>query len=237
MLRTLQFRHYFLITLSLVVTVAFVRLGIWQVHRLYQRRDHNAMTERRLADPPIPVLQLPRDSGSVHYRRAYIRGTYDYAHELVLTDRTHDGSPGVDILTPVRLTGSDSAVLVNRGWIYSPDGVHVNLAPWREGDFIDAVGYIQPFGAKRQGVARSPSRANAYRWVDMDVLRAALPYQVLPYIVVLQGDSTPLSTVPPRISAPPLDEGPHLNYAIQWFSFALIAVAGTVLFIRKDACR
>ena len=35
--------------------------------------------------------------------------------------------------------------------------------------------------------------------------------------------------VPQRVPTPPLDEGPHLSYAIQWFSFAAIALAGTVM--------
>jgi surfeit locus 1 family protein len=234
MLRTLRLRHYFLVLLSLALTIAFVRLGVWQLHRLHERRVHNAMLERRLAATPVPVTQLPADSGSAHYRRVYIHGVYDYVHEMVLTDRTHNGSPGVDILTPVRFGHSDSVVLVNRGWVYSADGVHVDLTLWREGYSVDTIGYAEPFQAKRPGVARSPSRANAYRWVDRDVLRDALPFHVLPYIIVLQGDSTPPLGIPPRISAPTLDEGPHMSYAIQWFSFALIAIVGTVLFIRKD---
>ena len=31
---------------------------------------------------------------------------------------------------------------------------------------------------------------------------------------------------------PPLDEGPHRSYALQWFSFAAIAIVGTFFFLR-----
>ena len=52
-----------------------------------------------------------------------------------------------------------------------------------------------------------------------------------PYTVVLQGDSavpgTPrFDSTPARLPLPPLDEGPHLSYAFQWFSFAAIALGG-----------
>ncbi len=42
-----------------------------------------------------------------------------------------------------------------------------------------------------------------------------------------------------RPGAPPdvTDGGPHLAYAIQWFSFALIGVVGYGLLIRRAASR
>ena len=33
--------------------------------------------------------------------------------------------------------------------------------------------------------------------------------------------------------APPLDEGSHRNYAIQWFAFAIISIVGLVIFLRR----
>ena len=31
-----------------------------------------------------------------------------------------------------------------------------------------------------------------------------------------------------------MDEGPHLGYAIQWFSFAVIALVGAAVAVRAD---
>ena len=43
---------------------------------------------------------------------------------------------------------------------------------------------------------------------------------------------------PARLSAPPFgDQGPHLNYAVQWFSFAAIALIGTPLVVRRQRRR
>ena len=39
--------------------------------------------------------------------------------------------------------------------------------------------------------------------------------------------------LPRRWPMPAFDNGPHLSYAIQWFSFAIIALVGTVVLIRK----
>ncbi len=40
--------------------------------------------------------------------------------------------------------------------------------------------------------------------------------------------------LPSGLAAPSLDEGPHLNYAIQWFLFAAIALGGASLMIYRD---
>ena len=231
-LQPLRWREYVLIGVASIFSVVCVWLGIWQIHRLQERRAHNSIIAARLTKPPIPVIQLPRDTALAHYRRAIVHGQYDYTHELALIERTRDGSPGVYIITPVKLPNTDTAVLVNRGWVYSPDGVHTDLTKWREADSLNATGYVDLFEPKRAGISRSPSQPNAYRWLDATVLQTALPYPVLPYIIILQGDTTtPPPGIPPRVSLPPLDEGPHTNYAIQWFSFALIAIVGTILFL------
>jgi len=36
-----------------------------------------------------------------------------------------------------------------------------------------------------------------------------------------------------RLTVPPLDEGPHLSYAIQWFAFATVALVGAGFVIRQ----
>jgi cytochrome oxidase assembly protein ShyY1 len=39
--------------------------------------------------------------------------------------------------------------------------------------------------------------------------------------------------LPRRWPTPALDDGPHLSYVVQWFSFALIIVVGTGALLRK----
>jgi surfeit locus 1 family protein len=57
-------------------------------------------------------------------------------------------------------------------------------------------------------------------------VRKALPYPVAPVYVVVLGDSTKPADRIVRLSVPPLDDGPHMGYALQWFAFAAIALVG-----------
>ena len=230
--RTLPF-----VVLCLVAAAVCVRLGVWQLQRLGERRLRNEFVRARLNFPIVPLAALPADSAVVRFRRAEVRGRYDYAHEVVLTGRSRSGSPGVNIVTPLLgAAGGDTAVLVNRGWVYSPDAASVDLTRWREPDSATVRGFVDVFPAPRAGAARSASHANGYRWLDRDAIARGAGYPIAPLVVVARGDTVGMgaSRIPARLEPPPLDEGPHWNYAIQWFAFAAVSLAGLAAFLRAE---
>ena len=192
----------------------------------------NALVASRLAAEPVSLEALPTDSALAHYRRVRFAGTYDFAHEIVFTNRIHDGSPGVNLVTPLRPyrgLGGDTVVLVDRGWVYSPDGASVDQAKWREPDRVAGTGYVQEF-TRSAWAAASPEHPERLRWLDPMTVAGWSGYPVAEYYVVVEPDSENTETnVPVRIPVPPLDEGPHMSYAIQWFAFAAIALVGPFL--------
>lgn len=221
------------IIIAAALTLVFLRLGFWQVSRLRERKALNAELASRAKQPSIPISQLPTDTANAHYRRVSVSGTYDYANEIILTLRSRDGSPGVNIVTPVTATATDTALLVVRGWVYSPDGITVDLARWREGTTVNGSGFVETYPSKRNGANKSPTHPNAYRWLDRSVLERRFNRPLEPYYVVLTSPPTDSIKMPPRLSVPPMDEGPHQSYAIQWFSFAAISIIGTIIFLRR----
>ncbi|MDQ2889942.1 MAG: SURF1 family protein [Gemmatimonadota bacterium] len=225
-------RDYVLTVLAAGFVITTTSLGFWQLRRLAQRRAQNAKVVARLAEPAVPVAQLSHDSAALHYRRVLLRGTWDYAHQVKVAERSRDGSPGVNIVTPLRIAGTDTAVLVNRGWVYAPDGITVDLSGWREADTLAGTGYARPLSKPFPGSPVLPGRPDAFRWLDLGALKSRIPYAVYPFVIVLDGDDASQGSVPPRIPPPPLDEGPHRSYAIQWFSFAIIAIVGMFFFLR-----
>jgi surfeit locus 1 family protein len=228
-------RDWTFAVVALACAVLFVRLGIWQVHRLEQRRARNAVIAARRALPPI---RLGAAAGglvpdSVYDHRVVARGTYDYSAERLWTGRTYEGTPGVAVLTPLRLAdggegreGAPMAVYVDRGWVPSPDGIHIDQTAVREGDT-----------ATVEGLAMAAPRAR--RDLDIARLQDSVSYPLLPFIIQ-QTPSVRPSDGPSvrrlfRWPTPVLDDGPHLSYAIQWFSFALITLIGTAVLLRKQA--
>lgn len=229
---------------AIVTALLFSRLGVWQLQRLSERREHNKALAARLNTPAVPLAQLPADSAGAHWRRAIVRGEYDFDHEIVLSGRTHDGSPGVQILTPLRPASGGYAVLVNRGWVYSPDAASVDLGRWDEPPHATVSGYVEDFVRAGPGSSHLPSHPNTWSRLDASELRAAFPYPIAPYYLVALDTlvesrrmSRIASTTPVRLELPALDDGPHLNYAIQWFSFAVVALVGVGTLIAQDIKR
>lgn len=213
------------------------RLGVWQLDRLEVRRAYNAVVQSRLDESPVSLDQLPSDTSQIRFRRVFFDGVYDYDHELVLTNRVRHSSPGVYITTPVRFSGTDTALLVVRGWAYAPDGINAETDEWRESDSVSGNGFVQPMSDHGTGQPRSVSRKQAFRWFTVEALEETLPYPVFPYIVTLIGDTVERGSSPPRVPPPTLDEGPHMSYAVQWFSFALVFLVGAIFFVRMDIQR
>lgn len=230
--------------LAIVAALVFSRLGVWQLQRLSERRARNTALAARLKTPAVPLAQLPPDSVGAHWRRAFVRGVYDFDHEIVLSGRTNDGSPGVQILTPLHPDGGGPAVLVNRGWVYSPDAASVDLGKWDEPPHATVSGYVEDFVQGGRGIVRLPSHPNAFTRLDARELSAAFPFPIEPYYLV-QLDTLAesrrmqriASSTPVRLELPVMDDGPHLNYAIQWFTFAVVALVGVGTLIAQDVRR
>ena len=184
---------------AFAIAVVCVRLGFWQIDRLGQRRARNAIVAARLALPPLEVGR-GTTADSARQRRLIARGVYDFAHELIGPGKSFDGTPGVALITPLRLADG-SAVLVDRGWVPSPDARHVDLTLYYEADTatVEGIGTDKDDGG---------------------------------FILRETGTAAPRG-LPRRWPAPALDDGPHLSYSVQWFSFAIIIVVGTVALLRK----
>ena len=230
--RNWAFRKYVLSIAAVVFAAICISLGVWQLRRLAARRQENIVLASRRSAPPVELDSLPADTAIAHFRRVHLRGGYDHCQEIILTLRGRNGSPGVNILTPLLRPGKDTAVLVNRGWVYSPDGMTVDTKPWREADTLNGNGYVETFPTKGPFAPPNPARPRSFRRLSRSELSKLLPFPIANYYVVLT-DSSASPRIPPRVELAPLDEGPHRNYAIQWFSFAAISIIGLVIFIRR----
>jgi surfeit locus 1 family protein len=216
---------------AVLAAALFVRLGLWQLARLRAKVQRNVAIAVQQRAQSVEFASLPRDTALAHYRRATATGRFDFDRELVLSARTHQGSPGVELVTPLRLPGSDTAVLVDRGWVYSPDGASVDRARWSEPEAASLTGYVEQY-APDAGAASVRADPRILRRISRREAASRIPYPLAPYYLVQTGDTA--TSHPVRREMPALDEGPHLGYAIQWFAFAIIALVGAVFVVVRE---
>lgn len=240
----------------LIATVC-VRLGFWQLDRLEERRAVNAERAAAHEAPPARVTAAGPSaaedgiSEDLAWRRVELAGRFDYAREIVLRNRSRQGTPGVYVMTPFLLPDS-GAVLVLRGWLPAPDGMSASLArarPEAPAGSVTVGGIARP-GSPRSGgpvdtLAAGSGTHPVLGSADLAAASRLLPYPVASYYVhpddrpgmggdASGGESAP-GLAPRPVPLPEPDGGPpHLSYAVQWFSFATIAlVGGGVLLWRR----
>lgn len=227
-----------ILVVGLLVAVICIRLGIWQVRRLQERRERNRHAEQQLA---LPILLLDSavarsialDPDAYRFRSVRASGRFDFARELVVIARSHRGVPGVHLVTPLVIDDS-IAVLVERGWLASPDSrtIPQGAAPEPAAATVEGVLLRADGRALRAGAARPwprrvvvPDPAQVGSWY---------PYRLVP--MLLRRHAPPSGSPLRAVELPERSAGPHLSYAVQWFAFATIAVAGSViLFVRRGA--
>ena len=220
--------------LVVLVAVTFTRLGVWQLHRLDERRAYEDLVASRLAAAPVPledVLAAGADADAIRYRRVTASGTYDTAHEVILYGRTQGDQSGNHVLTPLVLDDG-SAVAVDRGWVPFEDDSPPLADAAPPAGTVRVTGVLFPPEAD---TTTPSSPTMTFAKVDLGALAAQVPYRLAPAYLLL-GSQQPAPAALPLVAPlpDPADAPPHLSYAIQWFSFATIAVIGFVVLVRRE---
>jgi len=240
LLRTFVSRKWLLPTLAVLAgMILLARLGIWQLDRLAQRRVQNQELRLALEAPPIRLAgdHIPDDLTSRKDHAVIVEGKYDMSRQIILKLQYWEGRPGVHLVTPLLITGSKSALLVDRGWIpessYAAD----------QGASFDAPGLLTVNGYIRLSQTLSRPAAADYQpdtpqreWyrIDISAIQAQMPYPLLP-VYMYQAPSLDGDVAPPlrQERVVDLSEGPHLGYAVQWFTFSLMLGIIYVVYVNR----
>lgn len=227
--------------LVLAMAALCVRLGFWQLDRLEQRRARNAAVRTAQALPPLILdaatfAAAAADPAKYEWRPVVAEGTFHHAGDLLLRGRGRQGSPGVHLVSPLVLADG-RVVMVNRGWLPAADAASADADAFQTMGPVRVTGVLRPITESADRGMPAAGRAGAdstWRRIDLAAARERSPGAVLPlYLQRLPSDDDPAD--PPLAEPlPELSEGNHLSYAVQWFSFATIAVVGLVILLRRQ---
>ena len=239
-LRAIFSKKWIIPTILVVLgMVLLVRLGYWQLDRLEQKRDFNTMMAERWRSEPydLTTQALPSDPGGMQdleYRRVAAQGQWDYDHQILISNQTFQGTAGYVIVTPLVL-GDNRAVLVARGWIPAEQAEADQLAQLVETSAAPVVGLARKSQGLPAGGVSTPVAAPQREWyrVDVPAIQGQMPYKLEPgYLEQMPEEGRAYDALPIRSEPIALDEGNHLGYAIQWFTFAAVLGFGYIMLVR-----
>jgi len=238
--RTFSRKWWFATLLVIAGTLVLIRLGVWQLNRLEQRRAFNAQVESARSQSMLDLnAEQPDDIAAMEWRSVQFVGEYDFENQIAVRNQYRGDQYGYHLLTPLHYAGT--AVLVDRGWI--PADGNSTPADWRK---YDEAGEVKVTGQIRLGLGKPAlggvaealpvdgSRLEIWNNADVAQVAGQLPYPIVPVYIQVNADGT--DAEPPIPFQPELEltEGPHFGYAMQWFIFAAILFFGYPFFLRKQ---
>ena len=226
---------------AVVVALGCVLLGLWQWDRREQQVERNALVTQNYDEAPVPLRSLLPDAGSAlppgsEWTPVALQGSYVPDGGLLLRNRPLDGRPGYHALVPFEVDDG-TVVLVDRGWLpIGATGAGPDDVPSPPDGQVEAVVRLRP--------GEPPSTRDApdgqLQSIDLAEARGQLPPALADELAtgaygVLDSEVPAPSSAPRALPRPVIDEGPHLSYSLQWFVFALGALVGFVVLVRRTA--
>lgn len=208
---------------TLLTMAATAALGFWQLDRAAQKQDLQTRIDERGQLPAwnaANVLSMVDPDSGLH-RVVRLSGEWVPDATLFLDNRQMEGRPGFFVITPLRLQGSEQAVLVQRGWVPRDfqDRSRVPAVSTPEG-VVGVEGRLAPPPGKLYELgeaATGPIRQN----VDLETLAQEWNVPLIALSVLqTSGAADGLRREWPVVTA---GVQKHHGYAFQWFGLCALA--------------
>lgn len=248
MLGKLVNRRWIITTiLVLVAAGVMVRLGIWQLDRLQQRKAFNARALAYQDQPPLELddAAFQEDLYEMEYREVTVTGEYDYAAEVAWRNQiwyTGEATEyGVHLLTPLHVKGSDRVILVDRGWVSNEYADPETWGKFAEPGEVTVQGVIRRgqqesklIGVPDPTLMPGQERLDTWNFINLERIGAQMDAS-LPEVYIEELPPVGEQELPYKlVEEIEIDNGPHLSYAIQWFSFSAILLVGYPVFVKRQ---
>lgn len=216
---------------AIVLFVAFVGLGLWQLDRAAEKTALRELFESGGAHTPLAAAGETPEL----YQPLTTTGRFLGERQFLIDNMITNGRIGYFVVTPFEHAAGEPLLLVNRGWLpKDPDqdlAAAVAVADSRQ-EIAGRAGRLPRVGIRAGeafgGDGGWPRIAN---WPTLEELEAELGSDLLPF--VLLADPEPDAAFVRRWELPGPGPMRHIGYAVQWFALAVAVVVTAVLLWRR----
>ena len=210
----------------LVGVVLFAKLGLWQAGKAELRAAEIAQFNARARLGPFVLNGTAITAATLQDAPVAAKGYFEPQEQFYVDNRQENDVPGVHVVTPLRLDGTQVRVLVNRGWVAWPGGSRRQLPKVNTPTGLVALEGIATVPVNKNFLLmpeHAESLPRLWPRLDLERFTAEQRYTVEP-LVLLQ-TSPDAGTPLVRHWPPPEDRvARHQSYAYQWWGMALALV-------------
>jgi len=213
--------------LTVLLLPLFIALGFWQLSRAQEKQYTLDLQSERIALPEYKITTIPGNLSEIEYRKLSITGRYLNQYQIYVDNKVYKGQAGYYIVTPLRLSGRDDVILVNRGWIkatnsrqllptFSSTDEEVSLTGTAKINPKDIVTFLND--NNRLG----EDWPALVRWIDPLALDKDIPGTVAHFLFLQDpADDEEFKRKWTFVNSSP---DKSVSYAMQWFSFGILLV-------------
>jgi cytochrome oxidase assembly protein ShyY1 len=223
----LRFRFRLVPFIATVLLVALaIALGNWQERRAFDKTALRDRLEQRSAQPPVDLGPALPPLAPLEFRRVRLTGEFVPAWPLFLDNRPYQGRSGLYLLMPFKIMGSDTHVLVARGWLPADPHVHDRLPAYTtptgpvtiDGIVTSSAGHVLQLGT---AAALKPGAI--VQNVELAQFAQASGLRLQPFFVEQTGPKEEGAALVRDWPAPSTGIDKHKGYAFQWYALAAMA--------------
>lgn len=213
-------------SIALILALLMLKLGFWQLDRADFKAQKQSTIDTRIHQSERRLPAGPVDAGQWQYYRVKVEG--DYLPELgfIVDNVVHNSVAGVNIVTPLRISDSDTLILVNRGWTeWGNDRTFLPIIDTPEGT-VSITGVLVP-AAEDIFYLKNPDEYGLAEqlWTQLDIQRfmKLTDSAVQPLILLLDGEQPGSYRHTWQFQADTWIAR-HKAYAFQWFGLAITLI-------------
>jgi cytochrome oxidase assembly protein ShyY1 len=223
----LAFRFRLIPFIATILLVALgIALGNWQERRAAQKTSIAQRMASRSADAPLVLGPAITPVEPMEFRRVRLTGEFLANWPVFLDNRPYQGRSGFILLMPFKIAGSNTHVLVARGWLPRDAAVHDKLPAYATPAgpvTIEGVVKASPGRVLQLGTP-APLKPNAIvQNVEVRDFAQASGLALQPFFVEQLGPREQGEAFVRDWPAPSLGIEKHQGYAFQWYALAVMA--------------
>jgi surfeit locus 1 family protein len=211
---------------ALVVAIIGILLGNWQQDRAAYKTRLQQQQQARRAEPPLELGPVITPAEKIAFRRVRLRGEFVAGWPVFLANRPMGSGSGFYLAMPFKIAGSDTHVLVLRGWL-PRQAEFGKLPPFAtpagpvvlEGQVVASSGRVMELG-----VPPPPAPGALVQNLTPEAVAAASGLRLQPFLVQQTAPAAPNDRMARDWPAPSAGIDKHRGYAFQWYALAALAV-------------
>ena len=212
--------------ISIIISLLCFSLCVWQVKRLYWKKDLIKNIENAYNSEPININTLSGDLNSFKFKKIYLEGYFLNEKNMFLGPRTNMNQVGYNLITPF-LIKDNRHILINRGWIKEK----IKIKNQKKKYLIKGI--LKKGNVKNIFTPNNSIKENLWFYINIDQMSEFADLIFIEDVFLDLIESRPDEKYTVINSSMPKFSNNHLQYAITWAMLGLLFLVMNYIYNKR----